>query len=83
MGTQDKTALFLSDLMKLLADKHNQAFDRSQQGDPQSDAAFHSGAAFAYYDVMDLIQAQLKAFGYPIDPGLIPTPGKRYDGSPG
>jgi hypothetical protein len=70
---------FLGDLIVLVKEKYNQSLQESQDAIAESDRAFQSGANFAYYSILDLIQSQLESFDY--DPKqfgqIVPSLGKK------
>jgi hypothetical protein len=54
---------FITDLVVLLHEKYNDTLG-SKDNETEKDKSFRLGLNFAYYDVLDLIESQLKAFGY-------------------
>lgn len=56
---------FLMDLVDLYQQKYNDTV-RQGQNEPKSQTAYRLGAQFAYYDCLDLLESQLKVFGYDI-----------------
>jgi Mg2+/Co2+ transporter CorB len=54
---------FLDDLIKILHEKYNDSL-RAEEDESELDKSFRSGCSFAYYDALELIESQLKAFGY-------------------
>jgi hypothetical protein len=55
---------FTEDLVKIIQEKYNETLTESQKVQSEGDAAFQKGLNFAYYDVLDLIDSQLTAFGF-------------------
>jgi hypothetical protein len=56
---------FMKDLTLLVQDKYNDTLGPRRQGESKADYQFRNGQNFAYYDTLDLLQAQLLAFGIP------------------
>jgi|GEM_PF-1489994 len=75
--------LFLSDLITLIQEKYNQSLQAEEREDEQR-RSFRLGASFAYYDVLDLIESQLEAFG--VERGafgeIAPVPGQKIPPHP-
>lgn len=57
--------LFIRDLVILIQEKYNNSFFIENKS--EKDKVFKLGLNFAYYDVLDLIESQLKAFQYDSD----------------
>lgn len=70
---------FLNDLINILQEKYNDSLTKDEVSDDKKE--FSQGLNFAYYDTLDIIESQLKLFGYDIgDFGIIiPDLGKRVD----
>lgn len=70
---------YLLDLIYLIQDKYNESFssDEEDEGERQ----FNNGLNFAYYDILDLIESQLKSFGYDVEElqPIAPNPGTKLD----
>ena len=70
---------FLKDLISILQEKYNDSLTKDGVSDDKKE--FSQGLNFAYYDTLDIIESQLKLFGYDIDDLGIITPdlGKKID----
>jgi hypothetical protein len=62
---QDDLKYFIDDLITEIQEKYNDSLI-NRQGSSGSDAdiAYEQGRNMAYYDVLDLIQSQMIAFGF-------------------
>ncbi|NNV01675.1 hypothetical protein [Brevibacillus sp. MCWH] len=56
---------FLHDLNRIIQDRYNDSMERVP-GESSEDRAFRLGQNFAYYSDLDLIESQLKSWGYDI-----------------
>ena len=56
---------FLKDLTLLIQEKYNDTLGVHCEGESEAAYQFRSGQNFAYYDTLDLLHAQLLAFGIP------------------
>ena len=56
---------FLKDLTPLIQEKYNGTLGPRHEGESEADYQFRNGQNFAYYDILDLLHAQLLAFGIP------------------
>ncbi|BCU82856.1 hypothetical protein JIR001_26390 [Polycladomyces abyssicola] len=54
---------FLGDLIEIVHDKYHDSL-QAEQDESDLDKTFRLGCNFAYYDVLELIESQLRAFGY-------------------
>lgn len=70
---------FLLDLIYLIQDKYNESFPNNE--DLGDERQFKNGSNIAYYDVLDLIESQLKSFGYDVEAlqPITPNPGTKLD----
>lgn len=55
---------FIHDLVLLIQEKYDQAIDDKEMKSSSDIHSFCEGKLYAYYDVLDLIESQLTAFGY-------------------
>jgi hypothetical protein len=55
---------FTEDLIKIIQEKYNESLSESKKLQSEADAAYQLGLNFAYYDMLDLIDSQLTAFGF-------------------
>ena len=74
---------FLKDIFTLLQEKYDESLAAESVPAPEADVAFRQGATFAYYDVLDLIRSQIKAFGYEDEASgfVVPEFGKPVHGA--
>ncbi len=72
---------FLQDLAPLVQEKYNTTLGSRQADESEADYQFRNGQNFAYYDVLDLIQAQLLTFDVPIKalPSIVPELGQPHE----
>jgi hypothetical protein len=56
---------FLHDLIRIIQDRYNDSMERVP-GESSEDRALRLGQNFAYYSDLDLIESQLKSWGYDI-----------------
>ena len=54
---------FLADLVKIIQGKYNETLIEAEN-ESEQDKSYRLGLNFGYYDVLDLIESQLKAFSY-------------------
>lgn len=54
---------FLQDLITIYQEKYNDSLATRENEDEQT-KSFKLGSNFAYYDALNIISSQLKAFGY-------------------
>lgn len=71
---------FIAYLIELLKEKYNDTL-HVPEDESESKRSFRDGLNLAYYDVLDLIQSQLEAFGYDTKPFgvIVPELGKKAD----
>lgn len=69
---------FLIDLIKEIQEKYNQTLTEIEEEDLE-EKNYRLGTNFAYYDVLELIESQLRAFGYRLDEigQITPTLGEK------
>jgi hypothetical protein len=60
----DEIKCFMRDLVVLLHEKYNDTLQNETE--KEEDKYFRIGMNHAYYDVLDLIQSQLIAFGFDV-----------------
>ena len=56
---------YLLDLICFIQDKYNESIPNNE--DHGNERQFKNGSNIAYYDVWDLIESQLKSFGYDVE----------------
>jgi hypothetical protein len=73
---------FLKDLFILIREKYDASSAEASGPAADADAAYRRGAAFAYYDVLDLMRSQVIAFGYDEEAVAfaVPVPGRPSHG---
>lgn len=70
---------FINDLIEILKEKYNNSFSEDIESNDIKE--FSRGLNFAYFDILNIIETQLKVFGYNIDDLGVITPklGRRID----
>jgi hypothetical protein len=63
---QNEMKNFLIDLIYEIQEKYNQTLIPIEEEDLE-EKNYRLGTNFAYYDVLELIESQLRAFGYKLD----------------
>jgi hypothetical protein len=61
----DELKSFLRDLIWLIQDRYNESLE-VVSGESSEDRAFRLGQNFAFHNNLDLIESQLKAWGYDV-----------------
>ena len=59
---EDSMKDYLADLIILIRDKYKESLVEAS-GESESEKSFRLGSNMAYYDVLDIIEAQLQSFG--------------------
>jgi len=54
---------FLADLVTIIQEKYNETLMKAEN-ESEQEKSFRLGQNYGYYDVLDLIESQLNAFGY-------------------
>lgn len=60
---QEEMKNFMTDLIWLIQEKYNQSLLETEE-ETLEDKSFRLGSNLAYYDVLNLVQCQLDAFGF-------------------
>lgn len=58
---------FLVDLVSEIQGKYNQSLIPTTKIEEEEKKKYRLGMNFSYYDVLELIESQLKSFGYSVD----------------
>jgi len=71
---------FMGHLIELIKELYNNTL-KGPENESEGDRIFREGRNFAYYDVLDLIQSQIKGYGYDTKPFgvIVPELGKKAD----
>ncbi|HEY3373446.1 MAG TPA: hypothetical protein VGK02_00050 [Candidatus Aquicultor sp.] len=63
MKMSEQMINFIKDLITLYQEKYNETLFE-EKGESEQDKVFRLGSNIAYYDCLDILESQLKAFGY-------------------
>lgn len=72
---------FVHDLVWLIKEDYNESLDRMLKSNVEAERTFAEGQNLAYFDVLQLIENQLQAFGAQEEfyKGIAPEPGQKAD----
>lgn len=63
MKMDEQLKNFLGDLITLIQEKYNETLN-VPLGENVEDKSYRLGLNFAYYDVLELVESQISAYGY-------------------
>lgn len=72
----DELSLFVRDLVTILQERYNQALEDSKVS-AEGDAAFWTGANFAFYATLDIIRSQLLVYDRSLPETSVPKLGQK------
>lgn len=76
----DELDNFLNDLIKIIQDKYTDSLNK-KDSENEEDMEFRLGCNFAYFDILDIIEVQIKSYGLKYDNSnqIAPTLGRKIN----